>query len=179
MESSYICNEKIISSEQKNYEDVGDFQLLGYSYPIKINIDTELKKASVIFQEDYLEINLIEYDEAMVKTMLTRFYKKRCKRIVESRIKIHQSNFKMKPKTIKISLNNKNWGTCNSMRELTFNWRLAMAPIEVIDYVVIHEMCHMVHMNHDRSFWRLVGKYMRDYEYKQEWLKQSYWKMMV
>ena len=54
-----------------------------------------------------------------------------------------------------------------------------MAPMEVLDYVVIHEMCHMIHLNHDRSFWRLVGKYKPDYEQCQEWLRQSHWKMVV
>ena len=45
-----------------------------------------------------------------------------------------------------------------------------MAPLKVIDYVVVHEMCHMVHMNHDRSFWRLVGKIIPDYEQRENWL---------
>lgn len=54
-----------------------------------------------------------------------------------------------------------------------------MAPLDVIDYIVIHEMCHMVHMNHDRSFWRLVGKYMPNYDEKQAWLANSHWKMVL
>jgi hypothetical protein len=52
-----------------------------------------------------------------------------------------------------------------------------MAPMEVIDYVVVHEMCHMVHMNHDRSFWRLVGKIMPEYERYEHWLAVSGWRM--
>ncbi len=54
-----------------------------------------------------------------------------------------------------------------------------MAPLRVIDYVVVHEMCHMVHMNHDRSFWRLVGKIIPDYEQRENWLALSNWKMVV
>ena len=54
-----------------------------------------------------------------------------------------------------------------------------MAPMEVIDYVVIHEMCHTVHLNHDRSFWRLVGKYDPNYEYHQKWLATTNWKMIL
>ncbi len=46
-----------------------------------------------------------------------------------------------------------------------------MAPRHVSDYVVVHEMCHMVHMNHDRSFWRLVGKIMPDYREQENWLE--------
>ena len=54
-----------------------------------------------------------------------------------------------------------------------------MAPLNVIDYVVVHEMCHMVHLNHDRSFWRLVGKIIPDYEQRENWLNFSNWKMTV
>ena len=54
-----------------------------------------------------------------------------------------------------------------------------MAPLEVIDYVVVHEMCHMVHLNHDRSFWRLVGKMSPNFKEQENWLAQSSWKMTV
>ena len=47
-----------------------------------------------------------------------------------------------------------------------------MAPIEVIDYVIIHELCHLLHMNHDRSFWRRVGSIMPDYKEKEEYLER-------
>jgi predicted metal-dependent hydrolase len=54
-----------------------------------------------------------------------------------------------------------------------------MAPLKVIDYVVAHEMCHMVQLNHDRSFWHLFGKIIPGYEQRESWLKFSNWKMTV
>jgi len=171
--------ERTTGFKEKTYDDGEEFLFLGHHYPISINEDSTTNKASIIFDEEILKIAVPHRDEELLKKLMTKFYKQQCKRLVEARIRVHQSKFKVKPRNIKINGNKKNWGTCNSLRELTFNWKLAMAPLEVIDYVVIHEMCHMVHMNHDRSFWRLVGKHMPDYEDKQDWLKQSHWKMVV
>lgn len=117
--------------------------------------------------------------EEEMKKAVKKFYKQQLKAILEERIQVYQKHFKVKPRGFKITDNKKTWGTCNSRYELTFNYRLMMAPIQVIDYLVIHEMAHMVHLNHDRSFWRLVGSLMRDYETCEAWLQESQYKMMV
>jgi predicted metal-dependent hydrolase len=75
--------------------------------------------------------------------------------------------------TIEVVESKTKWGSCSSDKNLTFNYRLAMAPIEVIDYVIIHELCHLLHMNHDRSFWRRVGSIMPDYKEKQDFLARN------
>lgn len=165
--------------KEKTYEQEEEFLYLGKAYPIRVVIDEEVTRPKVRFIENYLEIVLSELNTEVIKKALTRHYKQQCKALVEARVRNYQPNFKVKPKSIRIGSNKKHWGSCTSLRDLTFNWKLAMAPIEVLDYVVIHEMCHMVHMNHDRSFWRLVGKYMPDYESKQTWLQHSHWKMVV
>lgn len=65
------------------------------------------------------------------------------------------------------------WGHCTSAGVLQFNWLLIMAPIEVIDYVIIHELCHLVHMNHSQDFWQLVTRFCPDYLNHKTWLKQQ------
>lgn len=111
-----------------------------------------------------------ELDEEVLKRNLKKFYFNSCKTIIGERIKIYQKQLKVKPKIIEIVESKSKWGSCSSDKKLTFNYRLAMAPIEVIDYVVIHELCHILHMNHDRSFWRRVGSIMPDYKEKEEYL---------
>ena len=120
------------------------------------------------FLHELIDCN--ELNEKMLKNNLKRFYINRCKKIVEERIKIYQKQLKVKPKIIEIVESKVKWGSCSSDKKLTFNYRLAMAPIEVIDYVVIHELCHITHMNHDRSFWRRVGSIMPDYKEKEKFL---------
>ena len=117
-------------------------------------------------------IDCSELNEEALERNLKKFYIASCRTIVEERIKIYQKQLKVRPKTIEIVESRVKWGSCSSDRNLTFNYRLAMAPIEVIDYVVIHELCHLLHMNHDRSFWRRVGSIMPDYKEKEEYLKR-------
>ena len=63
------------------------------------------------------------------------------------------------------------WASCSGKRNLNFNWRLAAAPPEILDYVVIHELCHLREMNHSKRFWSLVGQSCPDYKAHKKWLK--------
>ena len=64
------------------------------------------------------------------------------------------------------------WGSCSSKRNLNFNWKLIQAPPEALDYVVIHELCHLREFNHSPRFWQLVQAQMPEYESWKKWLKQ-------
>ena len=64
------------------------------------------------------------------------------------------------------------WGSCSSTGTLSFNYRLMFAPPRVLDYVVVHELCHLTHMNHSREFWNLVSAVMPDYQKYKAWLKE-------
>ena len=63
------------------------------------------------------------------------------------------------------------WGSCSARHNLNFNWKLIMAPPEALDYVVIHELCHLIEFNHSRRFWSLVERQMPEYEVWKKWLK--------
>ncbi len=64
------------------------------------------------------------------------------------------------------------WGSCSAKGTLSFNWRLMLAPPAVLDYVVIHELCHLTHMNHSKAFWALVESACPDYRTHRRWLKE-------
>ena len=63
------------------------------------------------------------------------------------------------------------WGSCSSKGNLNFNYRLHYLPQELMDYVVVHELSHRIHMNHSRDFWALVGQYDKDYKLHQTQLR--------
>jgi len=179
LKSSNEMKEKTGEQKSKNYEHGENFLYLGDAYPIHVFPNIEIKQDYVEFTEEVLNVHVKQHEDERIKQALKRFYYQQCKLLVEKRIQINQKNFKTKPRSIRISDNKSNWGSCDSKMQLTFNWKLAMAPLDVIDYVVVHEMCHMVHLNHDRSFWRLVGKIIPNYEKMQNWLALSSWKMIV
>src|SRR6185312_12477776 len=110
---------------------------------------------------------------------LKKFYINSCKTIVAERVKIYQKQLKVNTKMMEIVESKAKWGRYSSDRNLAFNYRLAMAPIDVIDYVVIHELCHIHHMNHDRSFWRRVGSIMPDYKEKEAFLARHGHSMLL
>ncbi len=65
------------------------------------------------------------------------------------------------------------WGSCSGRKNLNFNWRLAAAPAEALDYVVIHELCHLREMNHSKRFWALVEAACPDYRARRKWLRDN------
>lgn len=171
--------ERLQGPLEKVYDHGESFLFLGNTLPIQIFQDNTIEQDYVKFEGNQLVIYVKYPEDEKIKHALKRFYYQQCKALVEKSISSYQNYFKTKPRSIRITDNQKAWGTCDSKHQLTFNWRLAMAPLSVIDYVVVHEMCHMVHLNHDRSFWRLVGKIMPDYKEKENWLALSNWKMTV
>ncbi|PWW03266.1 hypothetical protein DFQ01_107164 [Paenibacillus cellulosilyticus] len=136
----------------REYEDEGKFLHLGRYYKLEELIDTAVDS------------------EEELRQRLKKFYFASCKKVVLERITGYQRQLKLMPKSIEIVESATKWGSCSSAKQLTFNYRLAMAPVEVIDYVIVHELCHLKHMNHDRSFWRLVGSIMPDYKEKEAFL---------
>lgn len=65
------------------------------------------------------------------------------------------------------------WGSCSSRKTLSYNWRLVLMPREIQDYVVVHELCHLIEMNHSKAFWDKVGEALPDYQKRRAWLKQN------
>jgi hypothetical protein len=71
------------------------------------------------------------------------------------------------------------WGSCSSKGTLSFNWRLVLAPHDVLDYVVVHEICHLVELNHGAQFWKLVEKRRPSYRESRQWLDDHGWEILA
>ena len=76
------------------------------------------------------------------------------------------------PKRIQIRDQRSRWGSCSTSGTLSFNWRLVLAPFEVLDYVVVHELCHLRVPNHSRRFWKLVENRRPDWREQRDWLHE-------
>lgn len=107
------------------------------------------------------------------KEILVDWYKEQAYLKISERVRWHSPLTGLKYNKIKISDAQKRWGSCSAKGNLNFTWRLIMAPLRVIDYVVIHELTHIEERNHSKRFWDKVKVMLPDYEQHKEWLKEN------
>jgi len=99
-------------------------------------------------------------------------YKKLARETIPPRVAEFAEKYGFEYNSIKITSAMTRWGSCTSKRNLNFTYRLALAPEEVRDYVIVHELCHLRQMNHSRKFWKEVSDIMPDYKIREKWLKE-------
>lgn len=141
-------------SSQKSYEDQSNFLYLG----------------KICKLEDILDSNGKTEEE--IQSLLKKYYTAKTKEYVTARVAYYEPLIGVKSRSITVVNSPHTWGTCNSHKELTFNYRLSMADPGAIDYVVIHELCHLIHLNHDRAFWRKLGAFDKNYKMNQDYLSR-------
>ena len=108
-----------------------------------------------------------------VPEILKKWYIARAREIFNERVIVYSRGLGVKPARVAIRGQSKRWGSCSAKGNLNFNWKLAMAPSAILDYVVAHELCHLLHPNHRPEFWQLLGNLMPDYAAHRDWLKQN------
>lgn len=109
----------------------------------------------------------------IIRQLLAVWYKKHAKIILNRRIKYFLEKLGLNMPEVVLNSDTKYWGNCLNPEKISFNWYIIMAPLNLIDYVVAHELCHLIHKNHSKEFWKLLGSIMPDYELRIERLKKS------
>jgi len=109
----------------------------------------------------------------VVKKHIERYFKEQAQKIILPKVESYSKLTKLVPSSIKIRQYRARWGSCNSRGELSFNYLLMMLPIDVIDYVIVHELCHLQYLNHSKYFWQLVDKYFPNYIEAKNWIKAN------
>jgi predicted metal-dependent hydrolase len=144
---------------------------LGRNYSLQLIIDPKIKQPEVKLFHGKFFITAADKNEDSIRASLEKWYRGKTLEKVTELVSYYQHYFKKKPAAIKVKEQQKRWASCTSKEELLFNWRCAMAPFPVLDYIVVHEMCHMYHMNHSQDFWDLLATIMPDYEPRKVWLR--------
>ena len=126
----------------------------------------------ILKKQDFLKTHFQEKEKQEVVSVeaLKQYRLQAFQKIGES-IARFQPLIGIPPKKISIRNQKTRWGSCNKRHHLSFNWRLVLLPSEILDYVVVHELCHMVHLNHSKSFWGKVESILPDYREKRRWLR--------
>jgi len=108
-----------------------------------------------------------------IPEILKKWYIAQARKIFNERVLVYSRGLGVQPSRISIRSQSKRWGSCSTRGNLNFNWKLVMAPPPILDYVVVHELCHLKHPNHQPEFWKMLGNIMPDYAVHRDWLKQN------
>lgn len=103
---------------------------------------------------------------------VARWYRREAGARIDDRVEAHRTAIAVTPKAISIRDPRSRWGSCSSSGTLSFSWRLLLAPIDILDYVVIHELCHLHQPNHSRAFWDLVETHFPHRKAASAWLHE-------
>jgi len=151
---------------------------LGRRYRIKTTGSESIKKVKVMLYQGKF---IIEYPKKLeqneekrreaVRDELISWYREHAKEKIKERAEKYRKILGVKPNNVVIKKQQKRWGSCSSKRNLNFNWKIIMAPMSIVDYVVAHELVHLKHSNHSKDFWQSVETIIPDYEERLEWLK--------
>lgn len=106
------------------------------------------------------------------KEVFIHWYKKEAHKKISERVEYYAKKTGFKYNKINITNAQKRWASCSFNNNLNFSWRLIMAPLSIIDYVVVHELCHTVEKKHSKKFWDKIKVILPDYKKRDDWLKE-------
>ena len=111
------------------------------------------------------------FDGEQIKYACARIYRMLAKRDFTGRVVYFAKQMSVAPTAVKINAAKTRWGSCSARKSLNFSWRLAMADDGVIDYVIVHELAHIIELNHSERFWAIVRDALPDFEARKARLK--------
>ncbi len=149
------------------------FLYLGNTYPLEI---VKGQKVPLLLEGSF---KLAGSDQKNARLAFERWYRGQAKQILNERVSQYASQYDFQYKKIGITSARTRWGSCSSNGSLNFSWRLILAPMEVVDYVVVHELVHTLFHNHSRRFWKRVEKIMPDYKERRKWLRKDGQQLML
>ncbi len=158
----------------RQYAGGSTILLRGLSHQLNISVLEAGKKRSRIWAEDgVLKMELPAEEVLEPLLALKKFLRKEAKTEFQARVQHWSRITGLIPSRVIVGERTSRWGSCSSQGTLSFCYRLIMAPPEVLDAIVVHELCHLRHPNHGRSFWALVKSFNPGYEEISKWLKEN------
>ena len=145
---------------------------LGEAYPLVHIVSTG--RAVIRFNDEQFQLHAAAMpDTAAVRILLMRCYRKAAADYLAQRTLLLADKTGLHPTKISVRQYKSRWGSCNARGELQLNWQLIQAPVEIVDYVIIHELCHLKQLNHSPAFWLQVSQYYPDYRGARQWFKAN------
>lgn len=162
---------------QRAYVHGEVFRYLGEDITLNLIQKTRGKRITLSLYETQLDVSLppdIKTDNTeAIQSAVESFYRKQAKSYLPERTYEIANQLGYEVNRVVIKNQKTRWGSCSTNKNINLNLRLMMTPPKAIDYIIIHELCHLTHMNHSRQFWNLVGQHCPDYKQWRKWFKQN------
>ncbi len=167
------CNSK--REEYANsIKNGGKIWILGKRHDTRVEIIKDIEfEECVEVENGTVTIKSRSRAKSVLRAHVESHLREMARSIIAEQIRFYEKHIPVKHNNFRIKNQKTRWGSCSSKKNLNFNFRLIMAPIEIVDYVVVHELCHLVHMNHSASFWNLVESIIPDYNERKSWLRDN------
>ncbi|MDA9238769.1 M48 family metallopeptidase [Planktomarina sp.] len=153
----------------KEYVNGESFAYLGRNYRLKCllggNEEVKLKNG-------YLTVPIKDMaSEGAVRAALEQWYKTRALDKLKEKTKRYASIMGVSPQSVGIKEYKSRWGSCSSSGDVSYNWRIIISPHHIVDYIVVHELCHLLEHNHGPKYWKHVERVIPNFKDCREWLK--------
>jgi len=158
---------------ERAFVDGERFLYLGEEYPLQV-VDGRKALAALIdgvFVVHARRSQVPERRARSIRAAFLRWYKSEAETVLAQRVEVFGPRIGRTPDRLSFRDYKSMWGKCDAEGRITFNWKLVMAPERILDYVVVHEMAHLYHLNHSPAFWQRVEAVLPDYKQRRKWLK--------
>jgi len=160
---------KIVVANPKEYVNGENFTYLGRNYRLKL---IYAKKPDVKLKGGYLEVyHPKNFNSQNVRDLLVVWYESHALERLKEKTDRYAKIIGVRPVSISVKDYKSRWGSCSRDAEILYNWRIIIAPHKIIDYIVVHELCHILEHNHSKQYWRNVSNNFDNYIECQNWLK--------
>ncbi len=166
------------SAEERSYAHGRSFLFLGKSYPLHY-VPSDKRRVGIRWMSDHwqgvvpMDIDA-DHMEDKVRRALKRWYELEAREILASRVFNCARALGVDPLSVAVRGQKRIWGSCHYREQKIYlNWKMVMAPLHVIDYIIIHELCHLKSPDHSKKFWAFVKKACPDYKRCEQWLKDN------
>lgn len=154
--------EKNLQQQKNKSLNKNIIKVLGKAYTLQVIENKPRNK--VYLKDNYIYFEVKENNNEVIQKLLDKFYKEIAKDEVYAAMEYVKSITGLSPKEIRIKKLKSAWGICSSKQYISINQNLMAYSRHAIEYVCLHEVCHLKHMNHSKEFWKMVEKYMPDYK---------------
>lgn len=167
-----VLQREAMPVSQKDFISGESFSYLGRNYRLKVE-RAPFAPVKLIQGRLVATLHSGSDEPHMVRNALVRWYRKRAEAKLQEKAKRYAKIAGVEPRSVGIQTFKSRWGSCSAKGDLLFNWKIIMAPNRICDYIVVHELCHLIHHNHSPRFWKEVERVLPDYAERKEWLKAN------